>query len=70
MRLWCSKELSHREGSFEYTHHMFWLKYKKNDFLLHALIWRPVSYEVRGVNFGLNIHLCFFIDMCELYVIA
>ena len=40
----CSKELSHRDGSFEYPQHMFWLTNKKNDFLLHTLIWGPVKF--------------------------
>ena len=35
----CSKELSHLEGSFEYTQRMFWLRNKKNNFQLHTLIW-------------------------------
>ena len=39
----CSKELSHRDGSFEYPQHMFWLSNKKNNFLLHTLIWGPVG---------------------------
>ena len=26
----CSKELSYRDGSFEYPQHMFWLRNKKN----------------------------------------
>ena len=30
----CSKEQSHREGSFEYPQHMFWLSNKKK-------VWRP-----------------------------
>ena len=33
----CSKEPSHRDGSFEYPQHMFWLRNKKNDFLLCTL---------------------------------
>ena len=28
----CSKEPSHRDGSFEYPQHMFWLRNKKIDF--------------------------------------
>ena len=28
----CSKEPSHRDGSFEYSQHMFWLRNKKNNF--------------------------------------
>ena len=37
----CSKELSPREGSFEYPQHMFWLTNKKNNFQLRTLIWGP-----------------------------
>ena len=37
----CSKEPSHRDGSFEYPQHMFWLRTKKNDFQLSTLIWGP-----------------------------
>ena len=33
----CSKELSHWDGSFEYTQHMFWLRNKKIIFLLRTL---------------------------------
>ena len=29
----CSKEPSHRDGSFEYPQHMFWLRNKKNNSL-------------------------------------
>ena len=36
--------------SFEYLHNIFWLKNKKNNFPLHALIWRPV---IRQVELGL-----------------
>ena len=28
----CSKEPSHRDGSFEYQQHMFWLRNKRNIF--------------------------------------
>ena len=35
----CSKEPSQRDGSFEYPQHMFWLRNKKNNFQLRALIW-------------------------------
>ena len=37
----CSKELSHRDSSFEYPQHMFWLRNKKNNFQLRTLIWGP-----------------------------
>ena len=31
----CSKEPSHRDGSFKYPQHMFWLRNKKINFILH-----------------------------------
>ena len=38
----CSKEPSHRDGSFEYPlKHMFWLRSKNNNFLVRTLILRP-----------------------------
>ena len=37
----CSKEPSHRDGSFEYPQHMFWLRSKKNNFQVCTLIWGP-----------------------------
>ena len=43
----CSKEPSHRHGSFEYPQHIFWLRNKKNNFLLHTLIWES---EIVHVN--------------------
>ena len=36
----CSKEPSHRDGSFEYPQHMFCLRNKKNHFQLRTLNWR------------------------------
>ena len=33
-----SKEPSHRDGSFEYPQHMFWLRNKKNNFQLPPFI--------------------------------
>ena len=36
-----SKETSHRDDSFKYTQHMFWLRNKKNNDQLHTLIWGP-----------------------------
>ena len=36
----CSKEPSHRDGSFEYSQHMFWLKNKKSNVHIHTVIWR------------------------------
>ena len=40
-KFWGYKEpsLSHRDGSFEYPHHMFWLRNKKSNICLHTLIW-------------------------------
>ena len=38
----CSKEPSHRDGSFEYPQNMFWLRNKKINFQLRNLIWGPV----------------------------
>ena len=32
----CSKEPSHRDGSFEYPQHMFWLRTKKILFLIRT----------------------------------
>ena len=37
----CSKEPSHRDGSFEYPQHMFWMRNKENSFPIHILIRRP-----------------------------
>ena len=36
----CSKELYHRDGCFEYTPNIFWLRNRKNNFLLRTLICR------------------------------
>ena len=40
----CSKEPSHRDGSFEYSQHKFWLRNKKNNLQLHTLIFGPGSH--------------------------
>ena len=42
MSFGCSREPSHRDGSFEYPQHMFWYGNKKNNFQLRNLIWRHV----------------------------
>ena len=34
----CWKEPSHRDGSFEHPHYMFWLRNKKSDFLVRTPI--------------------------------
>ena len=50
----CSKELSHRDGSFEYPQHMFWLRNKKNNFQSHTLIWGPdMGLETRKQVLGI-----------------
>ena len=46
----CSKEVSHRDGSFEYPQHMFWLRNKKNSFQLCTLIWRSAKACLENVN--------------------
>ena len=38
---WVLKEPSHRDISFEYPQHMFWLGNKKNNFQLRTLILGP-----------------------------
>ena len=35
----CSKEPSHRDDSFEYPQHMFWLRKNKNNFHSYAVPW-------------------------------
>ena len=54
----CSKEPSHRDGSFEYLQHMFWLRNKKNNFQLHTLIFGPVTLTNNSV-------ICFSSQMHE-----
>ena len=45
-----SKEPSHRDGSFEYTQHMFWLGNKKNNFQLRTLIWGPCHIDLHFLS--------------------
>ena len=47
----CSKELSHWDCSFEYPQHMFWLRNKKNIFLLHTLNFSPVFWNIKCLFF-------------------
>ena len=42
----CLKEPSHRDGSFEYPQHVFWLKNKKNIFNYALLSWGLSESEV------------------------
>ena len=37
----CSKEPSHRDGSFEYPQYKFWMRNKENSFPIPTLIWSP-----------------------------
>ena len=47
----CSKEPSHRDGSFEYPQHVFKLIDHKNIFQLRTLIWGPeISTLINGVE--------------------
>ena len=42
----CSKEPSHRDGSFEYPQHMFWLRNKKKIiFSLGACVIQPLPVQ-------------------------
>ena len=52
----CSKEPSHRDGSFEYPQHMFWVRIKEIKFLICTLIWRPVYNAMLGVH---RVGLCY-----------
>ena len=57
----CSKEPSHRDGSFEYPQHMFWLKNKKNNFPLRTRIWGPDFINfLSSVNLLLQLDYLFF----------
>ena len=44
--LGCSKEPSHRDGSFEYPQHMFWLRTKKIYSELGPYIRKPGTYNL------------------------
>ena len=55
----CSKETSHRDGSFEYPQHMFWLRNKKIE-LLTILVQKSIHYE-RKIAI---IFLCIRLNMC------
>ena len=52
----CSKEPSHRDGSFEYPQHIFLLRNKKNNFLV--LMWRP-DYILLSGGISPFPYLCF-----------
>ena len=38
----CSEEPSHRDSSFEYPQHIFWMRNERNNLKLVPLIWGPV----------------------------
>ena len=42
----CSKEPSHRDGPFEYSQHMFWLRNKKNIFFYFIRLTRRLNHQV------------------------
>ena len=50
-----SKEPSHRDSSFEYPQHMFWLRNTKNNFQLRTLIWGPGNVGHKGIILNLYI---------------
>ena len=58
-----SKELSHRDGSFEHPQHMFWLRNQNNNFQLRTLIWRSgymrhirlISIYIGNLNYKIEI---------------
>ena len=59
----CSKEPSHRDSSFEYPQHMFWLRNKESNFQLHSYLvtfqdnLMPPVLEVWG-HIVLGLHVC------------
>ena len=55
MCLGCSKEPSHRDGSFEYPQYMFWLRNKKFQFKLPTLIWMP---GYKRIDAQSDLYLC------------
>ena len=49
----CSKEPSHRDGSFEYPQHMFWMKIRKKYFQVRSVIWGPeYTTFLLGLKYG------------------
>ena len=51
----CSKEPSHRDDSFEYPQHMFWLRNKKKKFSYALLIWGA---ETENAELRSDSHQC------------
>ena len=58
----CSKEPSHRDGSFEHPQHMFWLRNKTDNFQVRSLILGP---DLSGVV-PLNTHNIHFLGFREI----
>ena len=57
----CSKEPSHREGSFDYLQHMFWMGNKENSFPIGTLIWGSASHICANKQNLMNWPICFFL---------
>ena len=64
----CSKEPSHRDGSFEYTQHMFWLRNKKNNFQLRTLTWGLEMVLITYVGKCEFLFVCFFVCFLSLAI--
>ena len=54
----CSKEPSHRDGSFEYPQHMFWLRNKKSKFSLHLtkVLWNYPVLQIVALPYNTLLH--------------
>ena len=67
----CSKEPSHRDGSFEYRQHMFPLRNKKNNFQLRTFIRRSacLSFEDVGFYFLFLSKLAMIVDLIYFYYV-
>ena len=57
----CSKEPSHRDGSFEYPQHMFWMRNKENSFSM-----RIVGVIFHGIDIAKEMKLRHFRGNVEL----
>ena len=59
----CPKETSQWDGSFEHPLHMFWLRNKKNNFQLHALVLEAWYLDVSSLRINANWMLEYWIDI-------
>ena len=66
----CSKEPSHRDGSFEYPQHMFWLRDKKNNFQLPSLIWGPDKDRMTNSQLNISSGSTSFQKICNSYTMG